>query len=75
MKINKNLKGWLYLLPAFVFVAVFMVYPLIDVFIYSFEEGFNFALGESFGIGIYNYEYVLRDPYFIQALKNICKAT
>ena len=70
MKINKNLKGWLYLLPAFVFVAVFMVYPLIDVFIYSFEEGFNFALGESFGIGIYNYEYVLRDPYFIQALKN-----
>ena len=70
MKINKNLKGWLYLLPAFIFVAVFMVYPLIDVFIYSFEEGFNFALGESFGIGIYNYEYVLRDPYFIQALKN-----
>lgn len=70
MKINKNLKGWLYLLPAFAFVAVFMLYPLVDVLIYSFEEGFNFASGESFGIGIYNYRYVLRDPYFIQALKN-----
>ena len=70
MKINKNLKGWLYLLPAFVFIAVFMIYPLIDVFIYSFEEGFNFTLGKSFGIGWYNYKYVLRDPYFIQALKN-----
>lgn len=70
MKINKDLKGWLYLLPAFLFVAVFMIYPLIDVLIYSFEEGFNFASGESFGIGIYNYQYVLRDPYFIQALKN-----
>ena len=70
MKINKNLKGWLYLLPAFLFIAVFMIYPLIDVFIYSFEEGFNFASGESFGVGIYNYQYVLRDPYFIQALKN-----
>ena len=70
MKINKKLKGWLYLLPAFLFVGVFMIYPLIDVLIYSFEEGFNFASGESFGIGIYNYQYVLRDPYFIQALKN-----
>ena len=70
MKINKDLKGWLYLLPAFLFVGVFMIYPLIDVLIYSFEEGFNFALGKSFGIGFYNYQYVLRDPYFIQALKN-----
>ena len=70
MKINKNLKGWLYLLPAFLFIGVFMVYPLIDVLIYSFEEGFNFASGKSLGIGFYNYRYVLRDPYFIQALKN-----
>ena len=70
MKINKNIKGWLYLLPAFIFIAVFMIYPLIDVLIYSFEEGYNFASGESLGIGTYNYQYVLRDPYFIQALKN-----
>lgn len=70
MKINKNLKGWLYLLPAFAFIAVFMLYPLIDVFIYSFEEGFSFSSGESLGIGFYNYEYVLHDPYFIQAVKN-----
>lgn len=70
MKINRNLKGWLYLLPAFVFVAVFMIYPLIDVFIYSFEEGYNFASGESSGVGFDNYSRVLRDPLFIQALKN-----
>lgn len=70
MKINKNIKGWLYLLPAFVFIAVFMIYPLVDVLIYSFEEGYNFASGESLGTGIYNYQYVLRDPYFMQALKN-----
>ena len=70
MKINKDLKGWLYLMPAFAFVGVFMIYPLFDVLIYSFEEGYNFASGEFTGIGIYNYQYVLRDPYFIQALKN-----
>ena len=69
MKQN-NLKGWLYLLPAFLFLGVFLVYPLIDVFIYSFEEGFNFASQSSFGVGFYNYSYVLSDPYFLQALKN-----
>jgi multiple sugar transport system permease protein len=47
-----------------------MVYPLVDVFIYSFEEGFNFASQTYFGVGTYNYEYVLRDPFFLQALKN-----
>ena len=65
-----NIKGWLYLLPAIFFLGVFMVYPLIDVFIYSFEEGFNFASQTSMGTGTYNYSYVLHDPYFLQALKN-----
>lgn len=67
---NRNLKGWLYLIPAIVFLAVFMLYPLIDVFIYSFEEGYNSASQTYFGVGLYNYRYVLRDPYFLQALKN-----
>lgn len=67
---KKSLKGWLYLLPAILFLAFFMVYPLIDVFIYSFEEGYNFASQSYYGIGSFNYAYVLRDPYFLQALKN-----
>ncbi len=67
---NNNVKGWLYLLPAMLFLGIFMVYPLIDVFIYSFEEGYNSASQTSFGIGMYNYSYVLRDPYFLQAVKN-----
>ena len=67
---KNNPKGWLYLLPAIVFLGFFMVYPLIDVFIYSFEEGYNSASQTYFGVGMYNYQYVLRDPYFLQALKN-----
>ena len=69
MKKN-NLKAWLYLLPAILFIGVFMVYPLIDVFIYSFEEGYNSASQTFFGIGFYNFGYILRDPYFMQAVKN-----
>ena len=67
---KQNLKGWLYLLPAIAFLGVFMVYPLIDVFIYSFEEGYNSASQTYYGTGIYNYSYVLHDPYFLQAIKN-----
>ena len=69
MEKNNN-KAWLYLLPAILFLGVFMVYPLIDVFIYSFEEGFNSASQTYFGIGWYNYSHVLHDPYFLQAVKN-----
>ena len=67
---KNNLKAWLYLLPAILFLGVFMVYPLIDVLIYSFEEGYNSASQTYFGVGLYNYGYVLRDPYFLQAVKN-----
>ncbi|MBR5754399.1 MAG: sugar ABC transporter permease [Erysipelotrichaceae bacterium] len=70
MSRNNNLKAWLYLLPALIFIGVFMVYPLIDVFVYSFEEGYNFASQTYQGIGLYNYSYVLHDPYFMQAIKN-----
>jgi len=67
---KKNGKAWLYLLPAILFLGVFMVYPLIDVFIYSFEEGYNFASQTYYDIGFYNFSYVLHDPYFLQAVKN-----
>ena len=67
---KQNRKGWLYLLPAALFLGIFMVYPLVDVFIYSLEEGFNFASQSYSGVGLYNYSYVLHDPYFLQAVKN-----
>lgn len=67
---NNQKKAWLYLLPAILFLGAFLVYPLIDVFIYSFEEGYNSASQTFFGTGLYNYSYVLHDPYFLQAVKN-----
>ena len=69
MKKN-NLKAWLYLAPAILFLGVFMVYPLIDVCVYSLEENYNFASQASTGVGLGNFRFVLSDPYFVQALKN-----
>lgn len=67
---KKDFKGWLYLIPAILFLGIFMLYPLVDVFIYSLEEEFNSASQTFSGIGLYNFVYVLQDPYFLQALKN-----
>ena len=67
---KQRANAWLYLLPALLFLVFFMVYPLVDVFVYSLEEGYNFASQTYFGVGGYNYAYVLHDPYFLQALKN-----
>lgn len=69
MKENQ-VKGWLYLLPVLLFLGFFLVYPLIDVFVYSFEEGYNFASQTYNGVGLYNFSYVLHDPYFLQAVQN-----
>ena len=65
-----NLKGWLYILPAILFLGAFLVYPLIDVVVYSFEEGYNFVTQDFFGYGLYNYQFVLNDAFFMQAIKN-----
>ncbi len=67
---RKTWKAWLYLLPAILFLGFFMVYPLVDVFVYSAEEGYNSASQTYFGVGLYNYSYVLHDAYFLQAVKN-----
>jgi multiple sugar transport system permease protein len=67
---KQNFKAWLYLLPALCFLAVFMIYPLADVVIYSLEEGYNSASQTFRGVGLYNFSYVLRDPYFLAAVRN-----
>ena len=67
---QRTWKAWLYLLPAILFLGLFMVYPLIDVFVYSAEEGYNSASQTYFGVGPYNFSYILHDAYFLQAVKN-----
>ena len=63
-------KAWLYLLPAAALLGAFLIYPLIDVLVYSVEECYNFASQTYLGVGLYNYLYVLHDPYFLQAVRN-----
>ena len=67
---NRNAKAWLYLLPALLFLGVFMIYPLVDVVVYSLEENYESVREVYTGVGLENFSHVLRDPYFLQAVKN-----
>ena len=54
---KRQWKAFWYLLPALLFLLAFLVYPLVDVFVYSVEEGYNFASQTYFGVGGYNASY------------------
>lgn len=73
--------GWkalIALAPALIFLIVFMFFPIVNTFIMSFMENFQFKSGagifainhRSTGIGFGEYINVLRNPLFITALKN-----
>lgn len=67
----KRKSEWLiYFTPFIIGVICFTLYPIVNVFLISFKENFNYITKEFSGWGLSNYEYVLHDPYFIQALKN-----
>jgi len=70
MQEKNNWKAWLYLLPSMLFLGAFMIYPLIDVIVYSFEERYSFVAQTYTGIGFYNYSYILHDTYFLEAINN-----
>ena len=70
MEQKNNWKAWLYLLPALLFLGFFMLYPLVDVVVYSFEENYNFVSQKFTGIGFENYFYVLSDGEFVKAIVN-----
>lgn len=47
-----------------------MIYPLVDVLIYSLEENFNTVTRTYTGVGIENYSHIFNDQEFFDALKN-----
>ncbi|GGL36638.1 sugar ABC transporter permease [Halarchaeum grantii] len=66
---RREWRPYLYLLPAFVMIAVFMAYPLVDTFILSFQEVVTLG-GEARWVGLDNYVAVVTDPLFWVAAKN-----
>lgn len=66
---NKKYEPWLYLLPFILGLLVFTVWPIINVVIMSFKEGYRLS-GAYNGVGLGNYTTVLGNKHFISAIKN-----
>ena len=56
---KNNWKGWLYLAPVIVLVAVFLIYPLINTIFIAFTENYQYASGKFDGLTLTNFTYVL----------------
>lgn len=63
---NKNIKGYLYLLPAIIILGIFVFYPIVNTLVFSFDE--TKASGFAFGFG--SYKYLFTDKRFLQSLFN-----
>lgn len=66
---NEYVWAYLFLLPALVIVACFLIYPAVQTFLYSFEA-FNPLLGIHRPVGLDNYVTLFRDPVWWSSLVN-----
>lgn len=69
-QIFEKIEPWLFLAPFLIFILIFTLYPVINVFSISFKQNYSYLRGTFQGINFENYKYVLTDDKFISALKN-----
>jgi multiple sugar transport system permease protein len=65
-QVGKTLGPYLFLLPATLFLAVFLLYPVCTMLLFSFEQVNVGSLltGDTPFVGLDNYHTVLTDPTF-----------
>ncbi len=66
-------KGWVYLFPTLILLAIFTVWPIINTIRISLLEGYGAlgaAGGETFAFGFGNFEKVIQYKGFLTCLKN-----
>lgn len=67
---RKSLAGFLFMLPGFLFIFIYMIYPLFKSFYLSFTQ-YNFAFDDAPRfIGFGNFVKMFSDSYFIDAFRN-----
>lgn len=69
-RIRYDHTAYLYLLPAFVLLGIFTIFPVMNTLITSFKEQFQFLTGQFSGFGMRHHLETLRNPIFIRALMN-----
>lgn len=68
---KKNIKAWVYLAPAIIFLCVFTLFPLINTLLTSFQESYSFYNPFSYGtLSLNNYIKLFQWNNFITSIKN-----
>ncbi|WP_028972860.1 carbohydrate ABC transporter permease [Spirochaeta cellobiosiphila] len=67
--LQENLKAWIFILPSFVFVFFFTLYPLVRNLKYSFLRK-DLATKVPYFYGLENYNQMIHDPVFWKTLSN-----
>ena len=62
-----KIEPWLYLSPFLIFIIIFTLYPVINVFTISFKENYSYLRSK---LSLENYKYVLTDEKFTSGLRN-----
>lgn len=65
-----KIEPYLYLLPFALGILVFTLYPVVNVVLLSFKEGYSHLTKNFVSWGLSNYQAVLSDPKFSQAITN-----
>ena len=68
-----RIEPYLYLLPFFLGIVVFTLYPVVNVVLISFKEGYSYLTRGFDAWSLANYQKVLSDPKFAQAISNTIK--
>ena len=61
---------FVYLLPFILVVSVFMVFPIITVFLNAFLENYDYLANTYTGVGMGNFAALFSDEEFLLSLKN-----
>ncbi len=65
-----RIEPWLYLAPFLAGLIVFTLYPVVNVVFLSFKADYSYLTKDFAGWSLSNYDTVLHDKYFVQAIRN-----
>ena len=61
-QLGPTAKAWIALIPALIFLILFMIYPIINTFIISFIENFRFMKGSGGSFALSNFFAAINTP-------------
>lgn len=69
-QIRDNLAGWAFILPVFLFIFSFMIYPIVHTFVLCFQK-YNFVFDDKpVFVGLSNFIEIFQMRHFQQAILN-----